>query len=480
MIEATLEKTRGERGSDLAAPEAHEPELPAQTDGQEQRRGRRWTGSLPQVASEDIIDIGNGRYAHFRRDRRFAQVQVMFTAPQGVDPNPGRELTDQFKEQGWTWQPNAPGKPWIYQLDTSSGDDPTARGDSRDALHEQFLIIVQEYRQKQGMPPTLGWSLVESDTARNADRRGLSGRSVADHTSRISEEQKPQSVKKETRAGGGGAAEPAQEMLDAFASVGAGRFDLTLTDATGRKVAYRPGRTLDQLRAALPGILQEAAEQRHNVIVRPRSAGATLIQFDDLGEAAVARLRPVSFLILCTSPGNYQAWVAAADADTEFARQLRRGAGADLTASGAARVSGSRNFKEKYAPHFPPVETVHSSPGLVATRAELEALGIVAPPATSTPAAMPVSRCRPDARGWPSYQRCVENAPPARGGSRPDISRADFTFCLLALDWGWAVEETAARLMQESGKARENGEAYALRTARNAAAAIERRGGRQR
>ena len=74
----------------------------------------------------------------------------------------------------------------------------------------------------------------------------------------------------------------------------------------------------------------------------------------------------------------------------------------------------------------------------------------------------------------------MENAPPARGGGRPDISRADFTFCLLALDWGWGVEDTAARLLQESSKAQENGEAYALRTARSAAAVIEGRGGRQR
>ena len=74
----------------------------------------------------------------------------------------------------------------------------------------------------------------------------------------------------------------------------------------------------------------------------------------------------------------------------------------------------------------------------------------------------------------------MDDAPPAHGGNRPDISRADFTFCLLAIDWGWSVEEAAARLMQESSKAQENGEAYALRTARNAAAAIERRGGWQR
>ncbi len=63
---------------------------------------------------------------------------------------------------------------------------------------------------------------------------------------------------------------------------------------------------------------------------------------------------------------------------------------------------------------------------------------------------------------------------------RPDISRADFTFCLLVIDWGWGVEETAVRLLLESSKAQENGEAYALRKARNAAAAIERRGGWQR
>jgi hypothetical protein len=74
----------------------------------------------------------------------------------------------------------------------------------------------------------------------------------------------------------------------------------------------------------------------------------------------------------------------------------------------------------------------------------------------------------------------VDNAPPARGGDLPDISRADFTFCLLAIDWEWGVEETAAHLMQESNKARENGEAYALRTARKAAATIEPRQGQQR
>lgn len=470
MTDAALEKT-----------EAPEQEQEAQPDGNKQPRGRQWTRVLPQIAGEDCIDIGDGRYAHFRRDRRFVQVQVMFTAPEGVDPNPGRELTDQFKEQGWTWRPNDPGKPWIYQLDQSSEGDPTARGDSRDALHEQFLLIIQEYRHKHGMPLVGGWkSLPEIDPRPpDADRRLLSSGSVADQAEQISEKQMPRSEEEEARAGGG-AAEPALEMLDAFASVGAGRFDLTFTDAAGEKTGFRGNRPIGQLRPAMPAILQEAAEQRHNVIVRPRSTGATLIQLDDLGEETAARLRPVSFLVLRTSRGSYQAWVAISDDAGDFARRLRQGTGADLTASGATRISGSLNFKEKHAPDYPRVETVHTSPGKVVTRAELEALGIVAFREKAPPAAIPGSRQRPSARGWPSYQRCVENAPPARSGGRPDISRADFTFCLLAIDWGWSLEETATRLMELSGKAQENGDAYALRTARNAAAAIERRGGVQR
>ena len=45
---------------------------------------------------------------------------------------------------------------------------------------------------------------------------------------------------------------------------------------------------------------------------------------------------------------------------------------------------------------------------------------------------------------------------------------------MLAIDWGWGIEETAARLMEESSKARENGESYAQLTAQNAAAAVQR------
>ena len=46
---------------------------------------------------------------------------------------------------------------------------------------------------------------------------------------------------------------------------------------------------------------------------------------------------------------------------------------------------------------------------------------------------------------------------------------------MTAITWGWTVEETAERLMEESIKAKANGRGYADLTARNAALAVERR-----
>ena len=66
-------------------------------------------------------------------------------------------------------------------------------------------------------------------------------------------------------------------------------------------------------------------------------------------------------------------------------------------------------------------------------------------------------------------------APLAHNSDQKDVRRADFTWCMTAIDWGWSVEDTAERLLEESDKTRENGPAYALLTARKAAAAVERR-----
>ncbi len=52
---------------------------------------------------------------------------------------------------------------------------------------------------------------------------------------------------------------------------------------------------------------------------------------------------------------------------------------------------------------------------------------------------------------------------------------ADFAWCMTAISWGHGIEETAARLIEESTKAQENGKRYALQAAKNAAAAVARR-----
>ena len=70
-------------------------------------------------------------------------------------------------------------------------------------------------------------------------------------------------------------------------------------------------------------------------------------------------------------------------------------------------------------------------------------------------------------------------APRNRDNSGPDRSRADYVWCMIAISWGHDVDDTAAHLLQESRKAREEGQSYALQTARQAADAVERRRQRQ-
>jgi hypothetical protein len=69
---------------------------------------------------------------------------------------------------------------------------------------------------------------------------------------------------------------------------------------------------------------------------------------------------------------------------------------------------------------------------------------------------------------------CLQRAPesqPRPGHPRESI--ADFALCLIARSWGHSVEDIAARLMEKSPKARENGERHALQTAQRAADAHE-------
>lgn len=279
----------------------------------------------------------------------------------------------------------------------------------------------------------------------------------------------------ETRAGAG---EEALQMLDIFASVGVAFFDITHTNIDGEKRGFRPKQSVAQTRNSMPHLIESAPRRQNNVIIRPhRPAAVLLVQLDDLNESALECVKEISFLILNTSPGNFQAWVALetpqGSTDIDFARRLRKWTGADLSASGATRVAGTSNFKRKYEPSFPTVKIEAAQRGRVATRAELESLGLVAEPEAQK--AYPARDSRRARGRWPNYLHTLARAPLAHNSDQKDVSRADFTWCMTAIDWGWTVEDTAARLLEESSKAQENGPAYALLTAQNAAAAVERR-----
>ena len=101
----------------------------------------------------------------------------------------------------------------------------------------------------------------------------------------------------------------ALRMLDVFASVGSQFFDITHTNIEGEKRGFRPKQSLATTRTSMPHLVESAPRRQNNVIIRPHQPRPVLlIQLDDLSETALERLRPVSFLILQTSPGNHQAW----------------------------------------------------------------------------------------------------------------------------------------------------------------------------
>jgi len=292
-------------------------------------------------------------------------------------------------------------------------------------------------------------------------------------------------------------------MLSAFASVGAKVFDVSITDIEQEPVKglQRPGEPIEVLRRRIGRDLQDGERDRHNVIIRPRSTTALPIQLDDFDDQQAERLAPYSFMTIRTSPGNYQVWLAVSDgpkesdkeAAREFKTRVRRGAGADHSATGATRIAGSLNFKSKYAPAFPRVEITRTNAGSVTTVAALELAGLIAPEQPQPPRSVPPETSRPARkvagqgtapRHWPDYQRTLQGAPMKRDGTGPDRSTADFMWCKWAIERGHSIDETAAKLAEVSERAQEavrRGDiekggvpGYCKLTAWKAAAAVDR------
>jgi hypothetical protein len=284
-------------------------------------------------------------------------------------------------------------------------------------------------------------------------------------------------------------------MLEAFASVGARVFDLSITDINGDPVEglQRTGESLAQIRRRIGHDLQAAERNRHNVIIRPRSTTALLVQLDDFSREKAAQIEPYAFITSCTSPGNGQVWLAVADGPKEsekeaakaFRKRIRRGAGADKSATGATRISGSLNFKPHYSPQFPIVTLTHINHGKTITIAQSQEAGLLGPaeeqapilPPASVPPRIPPSGAT-SARYWPDYERALRGAPLKKHGTGPDRSLADYMFCRWAAQRGWTAEEIAIKLMDVSQKAQEQArrgdEGYAKVTAWNAAQDVGR------
>ena len=264
----------------------------------------------------------------------------------------------------------------------------------------------------------------------------------------------------------------ALRLLDLFASVGADAFDITHTNPATGEARLPPGAECRPGAGIHAPSCPSAARRQNNLIVRPRSGTVALIQLDDLSPENPARIASAAFLVLQTSPRGLQAWVAVQDAPKGFAARLKEGAGADREASGATRVAGTANFKPVYAPDFPVVRILAAQPGHLVTPATLEALHLVAPAKLIPPAV--ASRTAHRTGKWPSYARCLEAAPLGATGHAKRTS-VDFVWCKIAISWGHSIEATAERLLQESDKARENGEAYARQTAEHADYAARQR-----
>jgi hypothetical protein len=200
----------------------------------------------------------------------------------------------------------------------------------------------------------------------------------------------------------------AGRMLDAFTSVGANRFHVTFTNIREEETEFLKNRTVASMRYNLAAWVQRSATLKpyevpatrtepketilsgENLILRPYTPpqslapytppAVVLVQLDDLDKEQLERVRPAAFLILRTSPKGRgsQAWLAVQGGDREFTGRLKRGTGADLSASGSVRMAGTGNYKRDYKASFPTVAIEEVHPGRIVTREQLERMGLVA------------------------------------------------------------------------------------------------------
>jgi hypothetical protein len=271
------------------------------------------------------------------------------------------------------------------------------------------------------------------------------------------------------------------------ASVGVERVKRVLVDDTKpdgdpERITLARDHTLAEFQGQLPYYLERNRRSSvESMTVRIRFKGDfRLLQLDDTPPAVLEVLRPFAFFMPATSPGNGQAWLAFAEDLSEAQydelryRLFKTGPLAKLGVNGGAHGSvrwpGSLNKKpsRRYADGEPPrVQLLYAAVGRTVTVAELESAGLLgeAPPKQKAVDVRAIRGKLP--KGWPDLTELYAKYD-------DDRSRAEYVWCLKALQKGWPAAHVERELSVVRSKATvRSRDSYVSDTVRKAASWLE-------
>lgn len=257
----------------------------------------------------------------------------------------------------------------------------------------------------------------------------------------------------------GGNISDARRALDAFRSVGADSFDVTIkNDNNPQDIAFRPNSDLD---TNLEKAIEWCETKYRSYIVRPR--GAALIQVDDCTAETLVELSPFCFFAEETSKGNYQAWFALPDGTTNeelkevrdrLLKKLESGNGGS---HGSTRWVGSINFKPNRNRFR--VRLLLAENGRFTSAEELDEAGLLAEPEKPIEKQIEHNTEGKGFKGkFPDYDRCVRD-------SDNDRSDADASYLAICKARGFSRDESIEQLEEVSERAQERHSTYIQRTA---------------
>jgi hypothetical protein len=267
------------------------------------------------------------------------------------------------------------------------------------------------------------------------------------------------------------------DALCAFLSVGAHPVKAMFKDdAANQAVWTRDYAEWEAFSDEVSDLLKRAEEQGLSFIVR---LGGPVIQIDDCDVRTVRALSSLSFLVVETSPQNYQCWLALAGSEQGsdldavrqriFAGLRKQGLNGNGGSYGAVRWPDSINFKpERVGPDGSPrVRVTAVSLMRQVGLDDLAGLDLLPELPADRPAVTPpVVRRFPGRQKWPDYGKCLIAAQQRWPDKESIRSEADAQFVYISLKRGFSGAEIAAMLVTVSEKAEKEGKRYIDRTIR--------------